>query len=65
MRNQQILAMILGVIGGLFTSLFGGWSAGMTTLIIFMAIDYAAGLTVAAVFKKSDKSETGAPTSKQ
>lgn len=60
MRNQQIVAMILGLVGGIFTTLFGGWSAGMTTLIIFMAIDYVAGLTVAAVFKKSDKSESGA-----
>lgn len=60
MRNQQIIAMIVGLIGGVFTTLFGGWSAGMTTLIIFMAIDYAAGLTVAAVFKKSSKSESGA-----
>ena len=60
MRNQQIIAMLVGVIGGVFTTLFGGWSAGMTTLIIFMAIDYIAGFTVAAVFKKSDKSENGA-----
>ena len=60
MRNQQIVAMIFGLIGGIFTTLFGGWSAGMTTLIIFMAIDYVAGLTVAAVFKRSDKSESGA-----
>lgn len=60
MRNQQIIAMLVGVIGGVFTTLFGGWSAGMTTLVIFMAIDYIAGFTVAAVFKKSDKSENGA-----
>ena len=60
MRNQQIIAALVGVIGGIFTTLFGGWSAGMTTLIIFMSIDYIAGLTVAAVFKKSEKSESGA-----
>lgn len=60
MRNQQIISILLGAIGGIITSLFGGWSAGMTTLVIFMAIDYLAGLTVAAVFKKSDKSESGA-----
>lgn len=60
MRNQQVIAALVGVIGGIFTTLFGGWSAGMTTLIIFMSIDYIAGLTVAAVFKKSEKSESGA-----
>ena len=32
----------------------------MTTLVLFMAIDYVSGLIVAGVFKKSTKSETGA-----
>ncbi len=60
MRNSQVLSMILGVIGAFFTSLFGGWSAGMTTLLLFMATDYISGLIVAGVFKKSQKSESGA-----
>ncbi len=49
-----------GVIGGFISSLFGGWNAAMTTLVIFMAIDYATGLLVAGVFKKSNKSQNGA-----
>lgn len=60
MKNSQLISMVIGMIGGLFTSLFGGWTAGMTTLLIFMAIDYLAGLIVAGVFKQSKKSETGA-----
>ena len=40
--------------------LFGGWSAAMTTLSICMAIDYITGFAVAAVFKKSPKSASGA-----
>lgn len=32
----------------------------MTTLVIFMAVDYLTGLSVAAVFKNSTKSSTGA-----
>ena len=60
MRNSQVLSMILGAIGAFFTSLFGGWSAGMTTLLLFMATDYISGLIVAGVFKKSQKSESGA-----
>ena len=44
--------------------MFGGWTAGMTTLIIFMAIDYLSGLVVAGVFKKSNKTESGALESK-
>lgn len=30
--------------------LFGGWDAGLTTLLIFMAVDYLSGLIVAGVF---------------
>lgn len=57
--KTTILA-ITGVIGGVISMLFGGWSAAMTTLAICMAIDYITGFAVAAVFKKSPKSETGA-----
>lgn len=57
--KTTILA-ITGVIGSIISMLFGGWSAAMTTLAICMAIDYITGFAVAAVFKKSPKSETGA-----
>ena len=39
--------------------MFGGWDAALTTLVIFMAIDYATGLIVAGVFHKSKKTDTG------
>lgn len=54
---------ILGILAAIVTaisSLFGGWDSALTTLVIFMAIDYIAGLIVAGVFKKSKKSDTGA-----
>lgn len=51
---------ILGMIGGAIASAFGGWSTGLTTLLIFMAIDYISGLVVAGVFRRSPKSEGGA-----
>lgn len=44
----------------MITLFFGGWSAGLTTLIIFMVIDYISGIVVAGVFKNSPKSESGA-----
>ena len=50
----------VGVVGGFVAALFGGWDAALTTLIIFMAIDYVSGLIVAGVFHASKKSETGA-----
>lgn len=50
---------IFGTIGGLIASLFGGWNTALTTLLIFMAIDYTTGLIVAGVFHRSRKSESG------
>lgn len=54
----------VGILGSLVTSIFGGWSEAMTTLFIFMVIDYITGLIVAGVFHKSPKSENGALESK-
>lgn len=54
----------VGIIGSLVTSMFGGWTKAMTTLLIFMIIDYMTGLIVAGVFHKSPKSENGALESK-
>lgn len=50
----------IGVIGATAASIFGGWDAALTTLVIFMAIDYVTGIIVAGVFKRSLKTETGA-----
>ena len=51
---------VLGAVGGIIASWFGGWDAALSTLVIFMAIDYITGLVVAGVFKRSGKSESGA-----
>ena len=40
--KTAVLAAI-GTIGGGIAALFGGWTSAMTTLIIFMVIDYATG----------------------
>ncbi len=57
--KNGILAF-LAVAGAFISNLFGGWDAALTTLLIFMAIDYLSGIVVAGVFKKSGKSENGA-----
>lgn len=61
--KSGILAAI-GVVGSTLANLFGGWDTAMITLMIFMAADYLSGLIVAGVFKKSNKTETGALESK-
>lgn len=57
---KEMICTIIGVIGSFIASLFGGWDAGMITLVIFMAVDYLTGLIVAGVFKNSAKTENGA-----
>lgn len=59
MTFKNIICALFGVIGAAISNLFGGWDAALTTLIIFMAIDYASGIIVAGVFHKSSKSDTG------
>lgn len=55
---------VFGVIGSFVATLFGGWDTALTTLVIFMAIDYITGLAVAGIFHTSTKSETGSLESK-
>ena len=57
--TKNILISIVGIVGSAIASAFGGWTTGLTTLVIFMAIDYITGLIVAGVFHKSTKTETG------
>ena len=56
---KHYITYMLGVIGAGIAAAFGGWGAGMSTLCIFMAIDYITGLLVAGVFHASKKSESG------
>lgn len=51
---------IIGLIGGTIATMFGGWDSALTTLVIFMGIDYLTGIIVAGVFNKSEKTENGA-----
>lgn len=56
---KNIIVSVVGVLGAAISTAFGGWTSGLTTLLVFMAIDYASGLIVAGVFHKSGKSKTG------
>lgn len=57
---KNAICTAVGIGGSLVASLFGGWTASLTTLLIFMGIDYLSGLIVAGVFHNSPKTETGA-----
>ena len=59
MTIKNIICTIFGIIGASISKLFGGWDAALTTLVIFMSIDYLSGVVVAGVFHKSNKSKNG------
>lgn len=64
MDNTKIAVnTIVGMIGAAVAALLGGWDMALQTLIGFMATDYITGITVAAVFGKSNKTEGGALSS--
>lgn len=56
---KNIFVTVIGILGSAVTSIFGGWSAAMTTLITVMAIDCLTGLITAGVFHKSTKTDSG------
>ena len=58
--GENVFVAVVGVIGGAISTVFGGWSTSMTTLLIFMGIDYITGLIVAGVFNNSPKTNSGA-----
>ena len=53
----------ISTIGSLIVNLFGGWTSDLETLIFLMAIDFIMGLMIAAIWKKSGKSQNGALSS--
>jgi toxin secretion/phage lysis holin len=57
MRERFLL--YIGTIGGAISSALGGWDAALHALVFLMIADFASGLVLAGVFKKSYKSECG------
>lgn len=51
--------VLIGAVGSTMAGLFGGWSACLSTLCIFMAMDYLSGLLVAGAFHASSKTTSG------
>ena len=57
---KNTLCTVAGLTGAAIANLFGGFDAGLKTLLICMIIDYVSGLVVAGVFKNSPKTAGGA-----
>ncbi len=59
MTLKGIICTSIGIIGAWISEAFGGWDAALSTLVIFMGLDYITGVLVAGVFHRSVKSENG------
>lgn len=59
MNLKTFICAASGAVGGVMAQFFGGWNSALTTLLIFMGMDYLTGIIVAAIFHNSEKSETG------
>lgn len=58
--NMKELALAgLAAVGGVVAEALGGWDTAIQTLLCCMAADYLSGMTVAGVFHRSGKSESG------
>lgn len=67
MNATQIKDAILAALaaaGAFLANALGGWDAVLKLLIALMAADYITGLAVAAIWHKSNKSDSGALDSK-
>ena len=51
---------ILAAIGAFIANALGGWDVLLRVLVGMMATDYLTGLLIAGIWKKSNKSESGA-----
>lgn len=58
--TKEMICTVLGVIGSFIATMCGGFDMGLQTLVIFMALDFGSGLVVAAIFKRSPKTDSGA-----
>lgn len=61
--KNTVLA-ILAAVGGVVTQALGGWDTLLKVLVGLIAADYLCGLLIAAIWRKSNKSDTGALDSK-
>lgn len=61
--KKEVFCGVIGAIGGFISTLVGGWTSNMTTLLLFMVIDYIMGMYIAAILHKSTKTESGSLSS--
>ena len=63
LQMKNLILAALATAGSVIAQVLGGWDMALKVLICFMALDYATGWMVAAIWHKSGKSSTGALSS--
>jgi len=63
-ENRYGILSSAGAVGSMAANQLGGWDAALILLVGMMAVDYITGLMVAIFWQNSNKSETGALSSK-
>jgi toxin secretion/phage lysis holin len=63
LKMKDTICVAVGLAGGFFTAIFGGWDSALVTLVVFMAIDFFTGI-ITAIMKKSKHTESGGLSSK-
>lgn len=61
---KNVFISSCSMVAGLITSLLGGWTKGLNSLVVLMITDYIIGMILAIVFKKSSKTSSGGCSSK-
>ena len=64
MSLKNIYLIIISAMGSILAEVFGGWDVFLKSLVMFMAVDYITGMTVALVFHRSGKTENGGASSR-
>lgn len=55
----KVMLLSFSAVISYIASLVGGWTSALTTLCIFMIVDYATAVLLAVIWKKSPKSVNG------
>ena len=64
MKNIIVFEIFVGYFTTFITNIYGGWKGNDTTLLIFVLLDYVMGVSLALIFKKSNKTKTGGLSSR-
>ena len=60
---KETICTVAGLVGGFIATLLGGWDSALSTLVIFMGVDFVTGVVTAAM-GKSKHSDSGTLNSK-